>query len=92
MLIVTKHKTSVDQIRSDEAHLSREAEGEHDNDEQRTEDNEEWDQVIAIHKGDFDVHPEETTDQVERDEDGCHDRDFAEDLVGVRALGDIVNG
>lgn len=90
MLLLTKHKTA--QIRSDEAHPSRQREREQDEDEQRGEDGEERDEIIAVHEWDFDVHPEETTDQVERDEHRSDHGDLAEDLVGVRALGDIVDG
>lgn len=70
----------------------RQSEGEQDKYEERGEDDEEGDEVVAVHPGDLDVHPEETADQVERHQDRGDNGDLAEDLVGVCALGDIVNG
>lgn len=78
-------------IRSDEAHTPRQREREQDEDEQPSEDGEEGNQIIAIHERDLDVHPEETTHQIQRHQNRREHCDLAEDLVGVRALGDIIN-
>jgi hypothetical protein len=88
----TQTQKQIDKIRSDEAHTPRQREREQDEDEQPREDDEEGYQVIAFPERDLDVHPEETTHQIERDENRREHRDLAEDLIRSRALGDIING